>query len=178
MILETIRLVSAALQHAAYGVNALLPTIPRAAGDDAPPAVVTFLDPTTRDEAARGDEGPDWPALLVVQGREVEADPEVGTIFRDAEVEIVIAYITRDADSAATMVAANLTLRAVVRTLAALLDPARDATRDTAEAVTVIAATRLRLIPWHTSLPGHADVPHSGALAVRFHVRDTAPLPE
>jgi hypothetical protein len=175
MVTETIRLTTAAFQHADYGVNALLPDIPRDASDAEPAALVTVIDPTMSEHAARGEDGNDWPGIVTLVGRDPEFAPEVGTIERDGEIELVHAYITRDADEAQTFVEASLTLRAMRMCLAAFSSEANPGDRER-ESIYVIGAVRMRLIPWGAPIPGYPDIRHGGALAVRYHARDLAPL--
>lgn len=175
MVIETIRLTTSAFEHPTYGVNALLPTIPRAAGDAEPPALVGVIDPTMSEHAARGTDAPDFPQIITFVGRDPDFVPEVGTIERDGEIELLHILTTRDADDAETFVAAGLTLRAMMMCLDAFSAESRPADRER-ESIYVIGKTRLRVIPWGAPIPGYPDLRHGGALAVRYHARDLAPL--
>lgn len=172
MKLETIQLLADWLGDAEYGVNTLLPAVPRVAADAAaPPPIAKVLDPSRSDDAAQDDEGDDWPALVVVEYAPSALDPEVGTIFRDGFFWVAVALIMRDEDKAEAWRHASYYLRAVQRSIKQFLEPAHDDRREL-HGVYVIAATQMRLLPWTTPL---GELPHNGAVAVCFHVRDEDP---
>lgn len=172
MILETIRIVVDALEHSSEGVNAELQSIPIDSGDARPPDIVSVLDPTQSDAAARQESGDDWPVLLVDSVREARSEALQSQTNIDANsIPLGIAYITHDPDSAESVQDTLYTLRAVLRAVNNLQDRDSDRKRNDVQILKPNEAA------WR-EIPGGADLgpgTATGMVMVDFHVRDLSP---
>lgn len=119
MIHEMVRIVAAALADGTIGVGAQLATMPREAGDPAPPVPV-ILDETSDLQTAL-DQIPDaaGPFLQVAAGSLRETDITV-TPSRKTEVDLVIRYSVRSSLTTRSLSEARQTERAVRRMLSIL----------------------------------------------------------
>jgi hypothetical protein len=90
MILETIRIVSEALENGTYGVNAQLSSLDIDSGDTVPTNIVKVGNETEDFLVAMGRVVTPLPSLNVALDGDVDLDPEVMTIVRDGDVVIAI----------------------------------------------------------------------------------------
>jgi hypothetical protein len=171
MLLETIRMVADALANNTIGVNAQLATLTVDAGDALPASIVTVADETRNGQVAVGRYPTTLPCLTVTLNGQVELDGEVVSSYRDAEVSILIRFVTQDADTAQGNTNAYYTLRAVVKAL-------REFNRNTNESlrsrngIHVLECKSLT----HVQLFENIDDAYvTGGIEVTFHVRDTTP---
>lgn len=175
-MLEVIRIVADWLANPTYGVNAVLPSLPRGVGEAAPPAVAAILD-ETRDGPTALDLPPDpdayperYPALLVRTLRPTDIAPSQVTLIALGDCSILIQYAGLEVESERGIEAMYRTLyRAVPKSLAYLLQ------------TTAGEVARLR---HDVQIIGHEATTHldkfatvesrylAGALVLRFTVRD------
>jgi hypothetical protein len=161
-------------------VNALLPSVPRDAGDPQPGSV-TVYDATRDNWVARlmlGYEGSGItnPALAVFIATDVTADGEVLTTVRDGQVDIACMYVTQAQSSASAAAAGLYTARAVLRSLkqfsGQLNNGAQYDTVCRRNAIALRGCASLRLI--HPDVVKGGVVVHCGVIAT-YHIRDEAP---
>lgn len=122
MLVECVQTVAGWLADPSTGVNARLATVPRYAGDDAPPSV-TVVQAFRHSEAARG-QAPQTglPAVEVTlwQDPATETRPGVAPYAADLTVDVAVRYVpAKTQDTALQMRQASYTLRAVRKVLAA-----------------------------------------------------------
>lgn len=117
MILNTIKMVEAALLHPEFGINRVLDKMPR--DEDVPkPPEVAVVSQVSDDDAARDDDPADFPVLIVTSDTPMRAEGEIeARNERDATIPIVIRYASAEAESAALRTEVFLVLRAVLYTL-------------------------------------------------------------
>ena len=117
MILNTIKMVEAALLHDDFGINRVLDKMPRD-DDVAKPPSVSVVSQVSDDDAAR-DQGPaDFPVLIVTSETPMRAEGEIESRNeRDATIPIVIRYSSAEAESAKLRTEVLMVLRAVLYTL-------------------------------------------------------------
>jgi hypothetical protein len=174
MELNTVRIVADWLADATYGVAALLPTTPRDGGDPVPSLAGGIADSTRDGWVARQfvprEGGPTRPALAVF-ARPTTLDGEVHTNHRDGTIEIVIAYVGSESDTAAGNAAALYVRRTVLRSLAVLNSNAQAASR-LRNNVAVFACDTLKLGALQDQW---GDTLITDAVVATFTVRDLAP---
>lgn len=90
MILESIRIIADALEDSTYGVNAQLPSLDIDSGDTVPENIKTFADETRDILVALDRVAEPLPSINVFLGGPIDAEPEVLTTTRDADVPITI----------------------------------------------------------------------------------------
>lgn len=171
MLLEVIRMVADALADNTIGVNAQLVTLTVDAGDTIPTSITTIADETRNGHVAVGRYPTTLPCLTVTLNGQVNLDGEVISDYRDAEVSIMIRYVSQDVDTPQGNSNAYYTLRAVVRAL-------REFNRNTNESlrsrngIHVLECKSLT----HVQLFENIDDAYvTGGIEVTFHVRDTTP---
>lgn len=175
MILESVRILTEWLGHATYGVNALLPTVPRE-GTVAAPAAVTIMDSTRDARITRGHlpplTGTENPALLVSAADETITlvAPAVRPMPADAAVTMLVRYCTSDLDTARAECAASITLRAVARSLAQLFVTAAGESARVRSSVQLVGLTDLRLATLYEATD---DTIVTGGVLATLRVRDT-----
>jgi hypothetical protein len=133
MILELCRIWTDWLAHPTYGINARLGDVERDTGDDVPPAIVTFAEPTSHGGAARlqlaADRFP-FPGLLVTPYTEALLGDGVQTeLFPVQDFPLAFLYVQGDDDVARAMQDGSYTIRAVLRAMNALVHPQHVASR-------------------------------------------------
>lgn len=182
MLVEVPDLVAEWLRHPQYGVNALLPSVPRNGLDREPPPLRCVLAETRSGDVARGTFPNDplaYPLLAVWIPREVAISTTVRQGKWDVpSLPVRIAYAVRAVDSERGLTDAGYTIRAILRSLWAFEDGSN---------TTAVAARRrnsitiqglsdrdgdLSLMPASAPLP---DVYVLGGLTVGLRVVDTAP---
>ncbi len=170
-MIEVIRIVSAALVHATYGVNVQLETVPLAEEHRKPHPIVKFLDATEDDEVLVQPRPLDYPAIVTSIQTRAESDSEFGGVFRDwNSVEVFIDLIvgTADAFSARDVL---YTLRAIVKCLHDLMDPVN--TEDTQlNNICIFQINSIAIEPAALELPSGMIV---GTVIPNFFVRDQQP---
>ena len=172
MILEPIRLLTDGLNDSGQfvgntpGVNALLASTPRDAGDSAPSSV-TVLDETRSSEVARGDLPLTLPALLVTSKEVSALDGEVMTYTRDGVIEVVIRYAAQKTDTKVALQDASYTLRAALRSLRLF-----NAATHSRNSIDVYSCLSLRLVAMWTPVESAVV---TGAIIGRWQLRDNAP---
>lgn len=172
MILQTIERVATWLANGTNGVNAILPNVPRI-GSDTQPANVTILDERQHGAAARGQFKRDqsFPVLEIQLEQDIDFNPAVDFAVRDAHVPILIAYATKNQDSAAAARDSYYTLVAVERSLKLLWTAglASDRTQGTISLVYPVSVKHKSL---YTPL---VDTLETAGIVATYYVRDSAP---
>lgn len=176
MILETVRINADWLADATNGVNAMLATVPRDAGDPQPAAVA--VRDATRDGVVGRRQIPHAssgaPELFVNFEPDglTDMDPEVWTTYRDCDaLPISIRYVVENAATEAAMRDAYYTLRAAQKSL-------RRLNENTNAAATVRNQVELvELVRLRHSYPFApvSDKVVVAALVAIYMVRDLAP---
>jgi hypothetical protein len=172
MILETLRVVTDALAHESYGVNATLASLPLDGDDVRPEAPATIKDSTRDAIVARNRVNDELPSLTVLlDDGTVDMDGEVQTSYRDADINVVIQYLGKNIDSDGGLADGFYMLRAVERTIRTLMlnENANDRTRN---GIQLLQVNSIRHAPGFASAN---DALAAGELSVSFRVRDTAP---
>jgi hypothetical protein len=166
----------AGLADGPLSVNALLPAVPRD-GTDPQPANVTVYDATRDAWVARltapyEGSGITFPALAVFVHNGINyPDGEVLTTYRDATADVVVAWVTQRADIATGRAAAHYTMRAILRSLKQLHDPARYDVFRLRNAVALRSCSALREVRFDDTKDG--AVLSTGILA-SYAIRDEA----
>lgn len=171
MIIETIRAVADALTTGSYGVNYQIQNLSVESGDVQPPQIVEIVDETRSDEVAVGRYPKNYPCLVVTLDGNPTLQGDVVSGVRDGEVSVVIRYITKDADSAKSVVDTYNTLRAVMRTLKEFNSNIRSADRMRND-VQIIECLNVEVTQTFQQLE---DSFNTGAVKATFRVRDIQP---
>jgi hypothetical protein len=173
-VIETIRLVAAALRHPSYGVNAQLAVYARDATDDRPPVIKGVYEETSDSAAARDGLYPEWPILVVTADGPVHSvgEPGLDGKHRDSEVPLAIRYVTGTAEPQIKRRDTYYTLNAIIRCLDALTNPSTP--QEHRELNTVCIQSKEEV--WYGGIAEKIeDVPGTllaGAVVVTFNVRD------
>ena len=171
MILETVRMVADALAHSGYGVNVQLATLSLDGGDPVPSPIAVIADETRSPDVAVGRYPTTTPCLTVTLEGNVSLDGEVISDNRDADVTILIRYVTRDVDAASGNADVLYTLRAVQKTIRAF-NSNTNAIDRVRNAIQILECLSME----HASLfDSIDDVVCTGGVRVTFKVRDTNP---
>lgn len=176
MIVEPVRIVTSWLQDPAHGVNALLPSTPRYAGDAEPPPVLTFVDATSDPSVALGFVPGPYPAIGVHLATTIEkwqarlSDDLMVHNAGDGELGVVVRLVTDDVEPADAFVMAGYRLRTIARSLRRLMG----APGFTARAVNgfqLLQSRGLFLHPMHEKAGSAYTV---GAWVARWGIRDSS----
>lgn len=172
MITETVRMLATWLADDTYGVNALLPSVPRDTGITEPPAV-KIKNSTESGATARGqipDQASDLPALLVTPADMPidDVSPMVAPWPADGSCVVLIRYVTRKAATAVAENHTSTTLRAVKRSLRQLV-LGNESARLLAE-VQLVGITAMQTA---TLYEENQDTVVTGGVLVTCRVRDT-----
>lgn len=182
MMNEAIDLVATWLADGTHGVNALLPSVPRKAGDAEPPPIASILASTRSGMAARGNipsKAALYPALVVAQDGRAELDlANWPTTWDCPSFPIGILYLAREVESDVGVRDANYTIRAILRSLYRLIGP------DVAAAVTArnnvygnssIAVSYMGGVELIDTVSEIDDGVILGGVKVKLRVRDNSP---
>ena len=130
MIVEANRFVSSWLSHATDGVNALLASTPRDAGDAKPADVAAITDETLDNDVAREEMPQTLPAIAVSLDAVTAVDGQVQIATRDGRAKFRVRIATANADTAEGKRDLGYYVRATVRSLNRLFScDANDARR-------------------------------------------------
>lgn len=178
MILETLRIISTALQHGTYGVNAKIAALTLDGSDTAPPAVVTFLEASSSDLLASGllmdSQGTTDPVLGVVQAAPFAGPAAIhGPTLKLYEGTVAVWYITTNTDAGAAMQDGLYTMRAVGQCLADVLQNANEAARLRNNSVGLQQISSFEFLPVYTKME---QVQVTAALQFTAQVRDLEPI--
>lgn len=115
MILETIRSCTAALNNVNYGVNRQITSMSFDGSDTTPTLLPSngIVDETSNDQVAVGRYPEVSPCLVVTLDGSVQLDGEVVSNYRDAEVTLLIRYVSRDSEHAKGRSDSYYTLKAI-----------------------------------------------------------------
>lgn len=175
MILETLRLLTDALNDGTTGVNIYLATIPTSGGDAVPTPLALIVDRTRHFSAAIGrlpDEAASYPCLLISQpggGNEIDPHVHAGPI-RDGHVQVVIRYGALESAAAKAVRDGYYTLRALEKSITSWLN-GPEAAR-TSNSVVVYKCDQTSVYDVWEPVD---DKVVAGAMALTFTVRDMAP---
>lgn len=178
MIVETLRMVEAALLDATSGVNAQLAVLPLdtpngSAVPDPRPAPVTVRNAADHDTAVREAEETAFPLLLVDLLQPATAWGQVWSGVRDAKLELIVAYLVDAGDVAGKTRATDYTLRAAAKAIhAGLLAAGKRDTVGTRNGFVLSVAHEMDYGPTHEA---HAGGVMTGAVKLHCTVRDTTP---
>lgn len=172
MILECLRIISDALKHPSYGVNAHLATVPLDGNDPMPPLVTLVADETTNGAVARGYVPDTFPSVFVSMHGSARMMGEVMTFERIGHIPIMVGVALSDSQSERGSANVYYTLRAVEQCI-------RDLMRNTNSAV----RTRNDILVFgiegeieHMQLTApEKDGPVTAGLLMTFEVHDTNP---
>jgi hypothetical protein len=173
MILEGVRMIADWLADGTQGVNALLPTTPRDAGD-AQPANVTIIDQSRDDNVARNQApaATALPAIAVEVDRVDELDGQVATITADGHLLVRVRYLTSNTASAAAMRDAMYVLRTVLRSLRQFFALSASDSRRVRNSVYLESCLDLATAPMWAPIE---DAFVAGAVLATIQLRDLAP---
>lgn len=181
MHLEVIRMLVDALSDDTTGVNQQLETLPRdtADGNLEISPIVKFLDPTSDDPAALRSSQLDFPVIVVTADEPALADGMVHTLnvhHRQVDsMPISIRYITRNADSAASVAKALYTLRAIVKALRQWLQIDGNDPRRKRNDIGVVGCEQIRYGPVDEVVDEKDGITVLAAVRLELTVRDYAP---
>jgi len=173
VILHLIERVATWLGNGTYGVNAQLATLPRI-GADTQPANVTILDERQHGSAVRGQFKRDqtFPVLVVRVPDEFELDLVINFAVRDAPLlPVLIAYATKNQDSAAAARDSLYTMQALEKSLHALWTNGAQADREQGS-VRIVMPKGLRHKNLYTPL---GDTMETTGIIASYYVRDSSP---
>ncbi len=171
------------LKDATYGINALLPTIPRDGGDTQPPNV-TVCDEIRDAWLARKQITTEkltsigTPVVGVFQSGEATYPigkpqrPRAGGLALDGEGSWMMLYIARQSDSAKAASWCRYTLRAVLNSLVLLSDPVNGAAR-VRNATQIIGPAKFQM---STLLEERGDALVTGGVLAVYTVRELAQI--
>jgi hypothetical protein len=182
MIVEIPDLIGEWLQNATHGVNALIPGVPRKAGDAAPDAITSFLISTRSGLAARA-KLPNDPALypLLVIGQDGPAGIDVSIrqgVWDSENFPLSVGYCVREVLSEVGVRDAGYTMRAVMRSIWRLFDPdnaAGAAARNNIHGNSSIAVQSLTKMDIVDTVAELEDALILGAVRIELRVRDNQP---
>jgi hypothetical protein len=171
MLLETIRMVTDALNSSVYGVNTKLAGLSIDSTDSVPTSLAAIVDETRSDEVAVGRTPNTYPLLAVTLDGDTSLNGFLFSEIRDGSVTLVIRYITESQNAAVGNSEAFYVLRAVQQTLADFVsnDNASDRVRNN---VLILEMTELQHVNMFENINDALVV---GALKPTFRVRDIAP---
>lgn len=173
-MVELVRMITAALAHPTYGVNAQIKALTPDDGDNLPPTIVKILDVTRPDSDIILDQSRilDWPVLVVSLQNPIEGDREFGEVMRDyTTTEVFIDLVVGGRDAGLSTADVLYTIRCIIRTLRDLLAEANaaDVVRG---GICLLFLNRLTWGPVAAELPSGMIV---GTVVPDFAVRDTQP---
>lgn len=175
MIQEVTELVATWLADATWGVNALLPNVPRLVGDVAPDAIGAIYQEYAHDFLAQDKDPPIVPSLIVAVENDVQASLATGmptsVITAADSVYIGVFYAVRQTLGAQAKRDGSYTLRAVRQSLHALGSQAGSSSRTLRETTLadIVRVSESRL----TRTLGDGAL--AGMCVARCTVWDTAP---
>lgn len=182
MRLETVRAVTDWLKDPVNGVNALLPGIPRDAGDDLPPLLAEADDElaavydVTRHEWVRKRQNPPaQPCLYVTTERSFDLHGEemVGTyVDTSTPCVVIIRYLAAKSNTEVGTTDGEYTIRAIRQSIRRLMRQDNDAPARTRNGICILDWVRCTYYPVTETIGEHQV---SGAVALHFTVRDTNP---
>lgn len=170
MLLETLRMVTDALNSATYGVNTKLSGLSIDSGDSIPTSLAAIVDQTRSQDVAVGRYPAEFPCLVVSLNGDTQLNGFLYSDVRDGNVSVVIRYITQAENMATGVSEGFYVLRAVQQTLADFVsnDQAADRSRNN---VQILEMTELV----HRQMFENIDDANVvGALQTTFKVRDIA----
>lgn len=143
MSIEVVRIIDAALQDATIGVAAVLDTWPLEDGDATPPNP-TFYD-ETHDSIASREQMPDGagPYVLTSSSTASGLNPATRPVT-DYNVDVLIRYGIRDADTVTAFVTAKHTLAVIAKTLRSIVTTAAGEALRTRNQVQVIEVSNFQ----------------------------------
>lgn len=172
MILETVRVISDALGHLTYGVNAQLASLDIDSGDIVPTNIVKIANETENFLVALGRAAEPYPSLNVALDEDVELE-QVLTSHRDGTVTVAIRVALSNDQAHNGMRDTYYYLRAVAKTLLDLGSNSNVADR-TRNNVCVGVLEELTHRPLFKEL-GDTNGLVTGQLIATYAVRDTNP---
>ena len=170
MILETLRMVTNGLNSSVYGVNVQLQTITTGSEDRLPESVTAF-DETRNADVAVGRYPEPLPCLTVTLDGEVELDGEVTSGYRDATVNVVVRYLTKDIEAHRGNSDVYYVLRAVQRSLKQFNSNTYAADRSLHD-IHIIECLDISHLSLFMQIE---DIYCTGAIRASFRVRDINP---
>lgn len=173
MILETVRVVSAALENLTYGVNAQLASLDIDSGDTVPTNIVTIGNETEDFLVAMGRVVTPFPSLSVALDGDADLDGEVLTTIRDAEIPIAIRMGLSNDQAQNGLRDTYYYLRAVIKTLRDLSSNSNIADR-TRNNICVAEILELTHRPLFREIEDTNGIV-TGQLIVTYKVRDVNP---
>ena len=178
VILETLRIISTALQHVSYGVNVKLAALTLDGSDAVPADVLTFLEASSSDLLASGmlmpSGGSTSPVLGVVQMSPIIGPAAIsGPVLKEYSGDFAVWYITTDTDVGAAMQDGLYTMRAVGQCLTSLMLNANAAARDRNASVAMQLIRDFEFLPVFTKIE---QVQVTAALQFTVELRDAEPI--
>jgi hypothetical protein len=171
MVLETLRMVTDALNHATIGVNAMLVSIPVDTDDVAPAAIDSIVDETRSVDVAVGQLPDEDSSLSVTLAESVTLNGDVMSDNRDGSVSVLIRHSVKTDNVSEGIRDAFYVLRAVQRSLRLFNSNDWAALRVRNE-VQVLECTGIE----HVRLSEeYEDSIVIGGIRATFAVRDSAP---
>lgn len=173
MKITTMRIIGDWLNHATYGVSALLPAVPRETPDTRPEAVCVLT--AADDQGAALDqvpkESPQLPALVVTlyPSPMEQSIPANRPWPPDVQVDVLIRYASRDALTDRGVRDESITMRAVWRSLGQIMVTERGMTARTRNQVQLLGIESMRGL---TLDRPYQDAIMTGAVLVTVRVRD------
>lgn len=165
MVKETLQMVTAALKHPTYGVNAQL-------SGSGVPDIASIGAEVDDNEVALGNPSKPFPSLSVTLNEPLQLVGEVDTFYRDGiDMAIAVAYMGRDIEIAKGNGEMWDTMRAVQRCFRDWLRNVNASDREL-DGIQVIASTGMEVLP-NTSGPEDVLIP--GGIIIRLRTRDIQP---
>lgn len=165
MILEVVRLLGDWLNDSSNGVTAQLANIQYDAGDTAP-AVGTIADETRNSQVAQG-RLPSTPGMAINLSQIPFLEPEVSTVLRDGQADVVIRVGTSATATENAKRDASYVLRAAMRSLRLF-----NASTRSRNGIQVFSCQQLRVVPMWAPID---DQIVTGGIEATFYFRDTIP---
>jgi hypothetical protein len=121
VILEIARIVSEWFQHPEHGVNALLASTPRDAGDAVPPEIERFMDFTLDNEAALAQVPAETPALQLRVRFSDRIEGQMPSQIAECVADIYVRVTVKDDQAARGQADVLYTLRTCLRSFRRLM---------------------------------------------------------
>lgn len=174
MILEPDRMTAEWFRGATNGINALLSSTPRDAGDPQPANVATITDETSNGEAARGELPTTMPCVAVSVDVIEDLDGQVQQVTADGRVKLRIRIGVENANSAEAVRDLSYYVRTVQRSFRRFMaSDASDAARTRNGIYLETCLDMKAAIVWTKDQPGGPIV--AGYVFPTLQLRDLVP---
>lgn len=173
MKIETCRIIADWLEHATYGVNAMLDTVPLAGADVVPDDVTVFNAADDKMAALRQipTDATELPALVVMLEPSAieQAFPANQPFPPDAQVDVLIRYEAKDSTTQKAVRDESYTTRAIWRSIGQLMNTSAGNTARSRNSIQLYGIVGMRALTLDAPTQ---DAVMSGGVMLSLRVRD------